>query len=264
MNWRVMAKKDFLDAYRKWSLATAAVGFVLFLAVPTYLGMSRARNPGAVDFFGYMQTALFFVPLAGLMMSYGAIAGERELGSLKLLLALPYTRRDVIAGKAVGRAAVVGAAAFIGVFAATLVFVAFGGSLSLAAFVAFLVLLFLLAAAYTGSAVCLSAASPTSNRAMATGVGFFLLSFIGWSAIPLVIRYVINGFSTPGGRPSGRSSSKTSVPSKPTRTGWTRWYAEAPRTCSTTPGGSPSSSSWRGPWFRWSSATDGFVRWTSE
>ncbi|ODR83117.1 ABC transporter [Haladaptatus sp. W1] len=201
MNWRVMAKKDFLDAHRKWSLGTAAVGFVLFLAVPMYLGMSHARNPGTVDFFGQMGILVFFAPLAGLMMSYGAIAAERELGSLKLLLALPYTRRDVIAGKAVGRAAVVGTATFVGVFAATVIFLAFGGSLPVVEYVAFLVLVFLLTAAYTSSAVCLSAASPTSNRAMATSVGFFLLTFLGWSSVPLVIRYVLNGFSSPRGAP---------------------------------------------------------------
>lgn len=202
MKWRVMAKKDFLDAYRKWSLATAAVGFVLFFAVPTYMGTSQAQDPGTVNFFNYLQVALFLIPLAALMMSYESIAGERELGSLKLLLALPYTRRDVVAGKAVGRAAVVGTAAIIGVLVATLVFVALGGSISLVAFVAFLVLVFMLAAAYTSSAVCLSAASPTSNRAMATCVGFLLLTLIGWSVIQLAIRYVINGFSMPrGGQP---------------------------------------------------------------
>ena len=199
MNWRVMAKKDFLDAYRKWSLAIAAAGFVLFFAVPTYLGMSRVQNPGDQSFFGFMQTTPFFVPLAALMMSYGTIAGERELGSLKLLLALPYTRMDVVSGKAVGRAAVVGTAAIIGVLVATLVFLVFGGTFTIAGYVLFLVLMVLLGAAYTSSAVCLSAASPTSNRAMATSVGFFLLSLAGWSAIPLVIRYVLNGFSMPGG-----------------------------------------------------------------
>lgn len=199
MNWPVLAKKDFLDAYRKWSLATAAAGFVLFFAVPTYLGMSRAQHPGDQSFFGLMQTALFFVPLAGLMMSYGAIAGERELGSLKLLLALPYTRLDVISGKAVGRAAVVGAAASIGILVSTLVFVVLGGTLPIVGYALFLVLVLLLAAAYTSSAVCLSAASPTSNRAMATSVGFFLLTLVGWSTIPMVIRYVLNGFSMPGG-----------------------------------------------------------------
>lgn len=199
MNWHIMAKKDFLDAYRKWSLGTAAVAFVLLLAVPVYMGMSRTSTPGDADLFSALGFVIILVPLASLMMSYDAIAGERELGSLKLLLAQPYTRRDVVAGTAVGRVAVVGTATVVGIVAATVVFLAFGGRLGVTSYVAFLALVVLLAGAYTSSAVCFSAASPTSNRAMATSVGFFLLTLAGWSAIPSMIRYALNGFSTPGG-----------------------------------------------------------------
>ncbi|GAA0249214.1 ABC transporter permease subunit [Haladaptatus pallidirubidus] len=206
MNWRVLAKKDFLDAYRAWSLGTAAVAFVLFLAVPVYMGMSRNNTPGDADFFSAVGFVVFLVPLAALMMSYDAIAGERELGSLKLLLAQPYTRRDVVAGIAVGRTMVVGTATFIGVFAATVVFLAFGGGFPITSYVVFLVLVFLLAAAYSGASVCFSAMSPTSNRAMVTSIGLFMLTVIGWSAIPQLFRYVLNGVSTPrGGRPEWAS-----------------------------------------------------------
>ncbi len=202
MNWRVLVKKDFLDAYRTWSLGVAAVSFVLFLTVPVYVGMNNASTPGAVNFFGAIGFIVFLLPLAAFMMSYDAIAGERELGSLKLLLAQPYTRRDVVAGIAVGRTIVVGTATFLGIFVATVVFLALGGGVQLGSYVAFLVLVLLLAAAYAGTAVSFSAASPTSNRALATSVGFFILTLVGWSSIPQLIRYVLNGFSTPGdGRP---------------------------------------------------------------
>lgn len=206
MNWRVLAKKDFLDAYRTWSLGTAAVAFVLFLAVPVYMGMSRNGTPGDADFFSAVGFVVFLVPLAALMMSYDSIAGERELGSLKLLLAQPYTRQDVVAGIAAGRAMVVGTATCIGVLVATVVFLAFGGGFSITSYLVFLILVLLLAAAYSGAAVCFSAVSPTSNRAMATSVGFFMLTVIGWSAIPQLFRYVLNSFSTPrGGRPEWAS-----------------------------------------------------------
>ncbi|WP_049971882.1 ABC transporter permease subunit [Haladaptatus cibarius] len=206
MNWRVLAKKDFLDSYRKWSLGTAAVAFVIFLTVPVYMGMSGNSTPGDADFFSAVGFVVFLVPLAALMMSYDAIAGERELGSLKLLLAQPYTRRDVVAGIAAGRAMVVGTATCIGIFVATVVFLAFDGGFSIASYIVFIVLVCLLAAAYSGAAVCFSAVSPTSNRAMATSVGFFMLTLIGWSSIPQLFRYVLNGFSTPrGGRPEWAS-----------------------------------------------------------
>jgi ABC-2 type transport system permease protein len=201
MNWRVFAKKDVLDAYRTWRLGTTAVAFALLLAVPTYFQVSNppGGGPDELNFFASMGFVLFLVPLAALMLSYDAIAGERERGSLKLLLGLPATRRDVVTGIAVGRAAVVGTAAVVGVVAAALVFVAFGGPLPLGSFVVFLALAVLLGAAYAGPAVGFSAASSTSNRAMATSVGFFLLTLLGWSSVPNLLRYVLNGFSAPGG-----------------------------------------------------------------
>jgi len=198
MNWRVFAKKDVLDAYRTWRLGFTAVAFVLFLAVPTYFRM----NGAVVDdpnFFATTGFVLFLVPLAALMLSYDAVAGERERGSLKLLLGLPATRRDVVAGIAVGRGVVVGIATVVGVVASALVFVALGGSLPVGSFVAFLALAVLLGAAYVGPAVGLSAALSTANRAMAATVGFFLLTLLGWSSIPNLLRYVLNGFSAPGG-----------------------------------------------------------------
>lgn len=202
MKWRIMAKKNFLDAYRKWSLGIAAITFVLFLTVPVYMGMSRTNAPGDADFFSVVGFVVFLVPLSALMMSYDAIAGERELGSLKLLLALPYTRRDVVTGMAVGRAAVVGTATMVGIFTATIAFLVFGGTVQVGSYLSFIVLVLLLTAAYTASGVCFSAASPTSNRAMATSVGFLLLTLIGWSSIAQLLRYVLNGFSRPsGGRP---------------------------------------------------------------
>jgi len=52
------------------------------------------------------QPMSFFVPMLGLAISYAAIAGERDSGSIKLLLSLPNSRRDVILGKFIGRCAV--------------------------------------------------------------------------------------------------------------------------------------------------------------
>ncbi|WP_227352848.1 ABC transporter permease subunit [Haladaptatus salinisoli] len=199
MNWRVLAKKDVLDAYRKWTLGTLVVFFVLFFGVPTYLRVSNVPESANVSFFGSVAIAVFLVPLVGLMISHDAVAGERELGSLKLLLGLPYTRRDVVMGAAVGRAILVWVATLAGVLAAAIVFLAFGGSVSPVDLVVFLALALLLGAAYTGTGVGISAAVRTKNRALVGSVAFFLLTLAGWAAIPNLLRYVLNGFSTPRG-----------------------------------------------------------------
>lgn len=204
MSWRVVAKKDVLDAVRTWRLGTTAVAFVLFFALPVYFGATGSAADAGGDgpsFFSGTGAVLFLVPLAALMLSYDAVAGERESGSLKLLLGLPVTRRDVTVGLAVGRAVVVGTSAVVGIVAAALVFVAFGGTVSPVSLVAFLALVALLGAAYAGPAVAFSAAASTSNRAMATSVGFFLLTLLGWSSVPKLVLYVVNGFSMPRGAP---------------------------------------------------------------
>ncbi|MDZ7850465.1 MAG: ABC transporter permease subunit [Halodesulfurarchaeum sp.] len=54
------------------------------------------------------QFAAMLVPIMALIAGYLAIAGERESGSLKILLGLPPSRGEVLAGKFLGRAAVVG------------------------------------------------------------------------------------------------------------------------------------------------------------
>ncbi len=195
MNWLGVAKKNVLDAHRQWQLGFAAAFFALVFLVPTY---GAVRSPSGPDFFGLVGIALFLVPLIALMLSYDGIAGERERGSLKLLLGLPYTRSDVIAGTAIGRAVVVSVASLSGVLAAAVVFVVLGGALSIVDLLVFAGLVVLLGAAYAGLGVGLSATAATNTRAMANSVIVFLLT-MSWSSIPRLIRFALNGFSMPGG-----------------------------------------------------------------
>ncbi|WP_458189116.1 ABC transporter permease subunit [Haladaptatus sp. NG-WS-4] len=199
MNWRVIAKKDLLDSYRKWTLGTLVVFFALFFGVPTYFQVTTVVDSATVNFFDGLGFVLFLVPLVALLVSYDAVAGERELGSLKLLLGLPCTRRDVVSGMAVGRVVLVNVATLAGILVAALVFLAFGGSIRPADFAVYLVLVSLLGAAYAGTGVGISAASKTKNRALVGSVVFFVLTLAGWSAIPSLLRYVFNGFSMPRG-----------------------------------------------------------------
>ncbi|WP_227375288.1 ATP-binding cassette domain-containing protein [Haladaptatus halobius] len=86
-----------------------------------------------------------------------------------------------------------------GVLAYAVVFLAFGGSIPPDDLAVFLALGLHLGATYTGTGVSISAAVKTKNRALVGSVVFFLLTLIGWTAISNVLRYVLNGFSTPRG-----------------------------------------------------------------
>jgi len=101
-----IARKEFRDRMRsRWVLAVAAV-LVLFALVIAYFG---AAQSGAVGFKSMDLTiasltslVIYLVPLIALILGYDAIIGERERGSLDLLLSLPVTRFELLLGKYLG------------------------------------------------------------------------------------------------------------------------------------------------------------------
>jgi Cu-processing system permease protein len=105
----VIARKEFRDRLRsRWVLAVTVV-FAVFALVIAYFG---AAQQGAVGFKGMDLTiaslvslVIYLVPLIALLLGYDAIVGERERGSLDLLLSLPITRLELLLGKYLGLAA---------------------------------------------------------------------------------------------------------------------------------------------------------------
>lgn len=113
-----IARKEFRDRMRsRWVLAVAAV-LALFALVIAYFG---AAQSGAVGFKGMDLTiasltslVIYLVPLIALILGYDAIIGERERGSLDLLLSLPVTRLELLLGKYLGLALALGASILAG------------------------------------------------------------------------------------------------------------------------------------------------------
>ncbi|MFB6217602.1 MAG: ABC transporter permease subunit, partial [Halobacteriaceae archaeon] len=122
MTWDVVARKEFRDAVRSRWLWALTVVFVLFTAGAALLfalvsggGGQQAQGLTSLGLLGFLLSpAGLLVPIIGLVVSYKAVAGERDSGSLKLLLGLPHSRLDVLLGKVVGRGAVVGVAVVTG------------------------------------------------------------------------------------------------------------------------------------------------------
>ncbi len=120
-----LAHKEFRDHVRsRWVLAVAIVFAVFALAI-AYLGMAQE---GAVGFRGMEVTlvsltslAIYLVPLIALLLGYDAIVGERERGSLDLLLTMPITRLELLLGKYLGLATALAFSTVAGFGAAGLV-----------------------------------------------------------------------------------------------------------------------------------------------
>lgn len=117
MTWEDVARKEFQDAVRSKGLwALSAVFSVLFIAPVVGalyfdFGRNRFTQEIGMQFIVsniYLDLVTFLLPVIAVFAGYAAVSKERTTGSIKLLLSLPHSRRDVIVGKVLGRCAVVG------------------------------------------------------------------------------------------------------------------------------------------------------------
>jgi len=121
IEWRnvgVLAAKEWRERLRnRWVLVVALVFAVFALAI-AYFG---AAQQGEVGFRGIEATVAslvslvtYLVPLIALILGYDAIVGERERGSLELLMAMPVTRGEILLGKYLGLAGALAASTALG------------------------------------------------------------------------------------------------------------------------------------------------------
>jgi Cu-processing system permease protein len=114
----IVAGKEFRDRIRnRWVLAVTLV-FTAFALVIAYFG---AAQQGAVGFRSIEVTiasltslVIYLVPLIALILGFDAIVGERERGSLDLLLSMPLTRFELLMGKFLGLSAALACSTVVG------------------------------------------------------------------------------------------------------------------------------------------------------
>ncbi|AKJ30803.1 ABC transporter permease [Caldimonas brevitalea] len=112
MQWQqiwALAAKEFRDRMRnRWVLAVALVFTVFSLVIATMGGAQQgALGFRSIEFTiaSLVSLVIYLIPLIALLLGFDAIVGERERGSLDLLLALPITRLELLLGKYLGLAA---------------------------------------------------------------------------------------------------------------------------------------------------------------
>jgi len=186
VNWLVIARKEFDDAIRSrllWGVvAFVAVLVSLTMLVPTLVPVLDADVLAGIG--AASEFAAMLVPILALVAAYLAIAGERESGSLRLLLGLEPSRGTVVVGKFVGRSVVVVAGLVIGFALAGMVAVAIYGSVPPVAFASLVGLTAILGVAFVGIAIGISAATATRSRAMTLGVSAYLGLALLWDLLP--------------------------------------------------------------------------------
>jgi Cu-processing system permease protein len=113
-----MAQRELREALRHrwlWFYALAFAGLALALS---QAGLASAGYAGLGGFgrtsASLINALLLFAPLMGLSVGAGAVAGDRERGTLLYLLAQPVSRTEVFFGKAIGAAMALVAALGLG------------------------------------------------------------------------------------------------------------------------------------------------------
>jgi Cu-processing system permease protein len=163
----IIAGKEIRDGLRnRWvvamTLLLAALALTLaFLgSVPT--GIVKV-SPLAVTVVSLSSLTIFLLPLIALLLSYDAVVGEIDRGTMALLLAYPVSRWQVMIGKFAGHLAILAIATIIGYGAAGVSLQLASGEVDVDAWQAF--------SAMIGSSILLGAAFVALGYLISVSVG---------------------------------------------------------------------------------------------
>lgn len=184
-----IAKKDFQDAVRSWLfMGLSAFFFLLLVAMTGLLAYFEGdmiigqEATTAVLVERVFSIGSLIIPVIALVLGWKAIAGERESGSIKILLSLPHSRTDVVLGKLLGRSAVLSLSLVIGFVLAALPVAALLGTFDVTDYVGLLLVSVLYGVAYTALAITVSSLIRSTTLAAAAAFGVFVLFYVVWPA----------------------------------------------------------------------------------
>jgi len=184
MSWLAIAKKDLQDSIRSRTL-WATIG--IFLALILLLSWLFTDGSGEETFiaaagFTFLIGVLFFIPMAGLLLSVKSIVRERNTGTINLLLSLPHTRGEMIVGKFVGRSIVMVLTVLAGFLPALLYIFVQVDEAGVVQLLTFLLALSVFGVMWVGIGVGLSALVNSETQATITGVVMFAVLIL-WPVI---------------------------------------------------------------------------------
>ncbi|MBA4180212.1 MAG: hypothetical protein C0506_06435 [Anaerolinea sp.] len=196
----VILRKELRDAFRsRWLLAFAATFAVLALTLSLVQGSSG--DLGAQGFnrttAGLINLCLLLVPLLALVLGAGAIAGERERGTLATLLSQPISPAQLVLGKYFGLVLAVWMALALGFGAAGMLMALVSPVTDVTHYMLFVVLSAVLAAAMLSVGLLISVFSDGRLKALSVAivVWFLLVLLYDLGAVGLALSVSSSGRS---------------------------------------------------------------------
>ena len=192
-------RKEVRDAFSNWWLLLYGGLFSVLALGLSYLGQ---RNLGSLGFENFSRTTasllnlcLLLAPLVALSLGAGAIAGERERGTLTYLLSQPVSRRELLLGKFAGLLISIGLATIAGFGLAGIPIAVYGSAMDAGTYLVFLLLVLALVAVMTSLGLVASVVS--STRAQALGLAM-LVWFVFVLLFDLLLIGVVSATSLSG------------------------------------------------------------------
>lgn len=177
-----LAGREIRDGLRnRWVLAITVLMAALALTL-SFLGSAPTGavgvGPVEVTVVSLSSLTIFLLPLIALLLSYDALVGEFERGTMMLLLTYPVSRLQIIIGKFLGHVSILAFATVLGYGAAGLALATAGNSDGIAAWRPFAAMIgssVLLGAAFVALGYLISAAVGNRGTAAGLAVGAWLL-----------------------------------------------------------------------------------------
>jgi Cu-processing system permease protein len=175
---------EFRIAMRNRWVAVLVVLMLLFSLVLSAAGSAPSGELGAdrlsVTVASLTGLAVYLIPLMALLLSFDAVAGEQERGTLALMLTYPLSRPGLLLGKFLAHLAVLGLALLAGYGAAAGAAFATdnGAAVGLPALIRLFWSSLLLGAAFLGIGYTASALAKRSGAAAGMAIGIWLLAIV--------------------------------------------------------------------------------------
>ncbi|MDH5393664.1 MAG: ABC transporter permease [Gammaproteobacteria bacterium] len=180
MLW-VLALKEIRDGLRnRWIAAAIVLLGTLALAL-SLLGSAPTGSVRASDLditvISLASLSVYLIPLIALMLSFDALVGEFERGTMMLLLTYPVTRWQVIMGKFLGHVLILFTAIFIGYGGAILIMtvMAGGSTEGWQAYLAMMMTSLVLGAVFIALGYMISVMVKERATAAGTAIGVWLI-----------------------------------------------------------------------------------------
>ncbi|WP_247003436.1 ABC transporter permease [Halosolutus gelatinilyticus] len=195
MSALTIAKKEFKDGIRSRSLLVLVPLFGLLMAGAAYFFTEIAPLGGSDDprtktvILSLFVPTYIALPIIGTMLGYKSISGERELGSLKFLLGLPHTRRDVVLGKLAGLSGIMIVAVISGFAVGGVALFTLHGTFRLGDYVALMSVAIVLGVVFVSIAIAFSSAVRSSTVATAGAITLVLIFLFLWDGFLTVVAH---------------------------------------------------------------------------